>query len=106
FMEEFFEGVGDRPCDAGFFIESALDDLQCAGLDVNRYAARRAARIADAVAMARHAPGVFVFEAGPGGADRAARAVVAGTAVRVVGRVMPGSSSSLLLMICSVLILI
>lgn len=82
-MEQFYDDVDDRPRDAAFFVESALDDLQCADIDLNRYAARRAAQIADAVALARHDPGVFVFEDGPGAADLAERAVVSDIAVRL-----------------------
>ncbi|MDP3952187.1 hypothetical protein [Microbacterium sp.] len=36
FMEPWFDDVDDRPRDAAFFVESALDDLQCADIDLNR----------------------------------------------------------------------
>ncbi|WP_404435793.1 HNH endonuclease [Microbacterium aerolatum] len=82
-MEQFFDDVDDRPRDAAFFIESALEDLQCADIDLNRYAARRAAQIADAVALARRNPEVFVLECGPDAADQAERAAVYDIALRL-----------------------
>lgn len=82
-MEQFYEDVDDRPRDAAFFVESALDDLQCADIDLNRYAARRAAQIADAVALARRNPQVYVPESGPDAADLAERAVVFDIALRL-----------------------
>lgn len=61
-MDLLIDDVDDRRRDAAFFVESAIDDLQCADIDLNRYAARRAARIADAVALARRNPEVFVHD--------------------------------------------
>lgn len=75
--------MDDRPCDAAFFIESALDDLQCADIDLNRYAARRAAQIADAVSLARRNPEVYVFDDGAGAADEAERAAVFDISLRL-----------------------
>ncbi|WP_404473009.1 DUF222 domain-containing protein [Microbacterium aerolatum] len=82
-MEQFFDDVDDRPRDAAFFVESALDDLQCADIDLNRYASRRAAQIADAVALARRNPEVFVLECGSDAADLAERAAVSDIALRL-----------------------
>ncbi|MDQ0644686.1 HNH endonuclease signature motif containing protein [Microbacterium murale] len=59
-MEPWFDDVDDRPSDAASIVESAIDDLQCADIDLNRYAASRSARIADAVALARRNPEVYV----------------------------------------------
>ncbi|KDA06182.1 hypothetical protein DC31_12845 [Microbacterium sp. CH12i] len=75
--------VDDRPRDAAFFVESALHDLQCADVDLNRYDANRAARIADAVALARRNPGVYVHEVGSDAADLAERAAVFDIAMRL-----------------------
>lgn len=82
-MEQFFDDVDDRPRDAAFVIGAALDDLQCADIDLNRYAARRGAQIADAVALARRNPEVFVVEDAPDAADRAERAAVSDIALRL-----------------------
>ena len=82
-MEQFFDDVDDRPRDAAFFVESALDDLQCADIDLNRYASRRAAQIAHAVALARRNPEVFVLECGSDAADLAERAAVSDIALRL-----------------------
>ncbi|CAH0205764.1 HNH endonuclease signature motif containing protein [Microbacterium sp. Bi121] len=82
-MEQFFDDVDDRPRDAAFTLESALDDLQCADIDLNRYAARRAAQMADAVALARHNPEVYVHECGTDAADQAERAAVFDIALRL-----------------------
>lgn len=82
-MEQYDEDVDDRPRDAAFFVESALDDLQCADIDLNRYAARRAAQIADAVSLARRNPEVYVLEHGPEAADLAERAAVFDIALRL-----------------------
>ncbi|MGO3191296.1 MAG: DUF222 domain-containing protein [Microbacterium sp.] len=81
-MDEY-DDVDDRPRDAAFFIESALDDLQCADIDLNRYAARRAAQIADAVTLARRNPEVYVFEHGREASDLAERAAVFDIALRL-----------------------
>jgi len=59
-MEPWFDDVDDRPHDAAFFVESALDDLQCADIDLNRHEAMRSCRIADAVVLARRNPEVYV----------------------------------------------
>lgn len=82
-MEQYFDDVDDRPRDAAFFIESTLDDLQCADIDLNRYAARRAAQIADAVSLARRNPEVFVFDDSSGAADEAERAAIFDIALRL-----------------------
>ncbi|WP_194420311.1 HNH endonuclease signature motif containing protein [Microbacterium abyssi] len=82
-MEQFFDDVDDRPRDAAFVIGSALDDLQCADIDLNRYAARRGAQIADAVALARRNPEVFVLEDAQDAADQAERAAVSDIALRL-----------------------
>lgn len=82
-MEQLFDDVDDRPRDAAFVVASALDDLQCADIDLNRYAARRAAQIADAVALARRNPEVYLHECGAGAADEAERAVIFDISLRL-----------------------
>lgn len=82
-MEQFFDDVDDRPRDAAFAVESALADLQCADIDLNRYAARRAAQVADAVALARRNPEVYVPECPVDAADVAERAAVTDIALRL-----------------------
>ncbi|WP_448711995.1 HNH endonuclease signature motif containing protein [Microbacterium profundi] len=83
-MEPWFDDVDDRPRDAAFFVESALDDLQCADVDLNRYEARRSARIADAVALARRNPEVYVHHTTDKDAvDQAVRAAVFDIALRL-----------------------
>lgn len=82
-MEQYFDDVDDRPRDAAFAVESALADVQCADIDLNRYAARRAAQIADAVALARRNPEVFVAECGADAGDEAERAVIFDISLRL-----------------------
>ncbi|MEW1974752.1 hypothetical protein AB0301_06705, partial [Microbacterium profundi] len=83
-MEPWFDDVDDRPRDAAFFVESALDDLQCADVDLNRYEARRSVRIADAVALARRNPQVYVHHTTDKDAvDQAVRAAVFDIALRL-----------------------
>ncbi|CAH0214324.1 HNH endonuclease signature motif containing protein [Microbacterium sp. Bi121] len=82
-MEQYFDDVDDRPRDAAFAVESALADLQCADIDLNRYAARRAGQIADAVALARRNPEVYVLECGPDAADEAERALIFDISLRL-----------------------
>lgn len=82
-MDPEFDDVDDRPRDAAFFVESALDDLQCADIDLNRYAANRAARIADAVAMARRNPEVYVLGEGKDAVEQAERAAILDIALRL-----------------------
>ncbi|MCE7481284.1 HNH endonuclease [Microbacterium profundi] len=83
-MEPWFDDVDDRPRDAAFFVESALDDLQCADVDLNRYEARRSVRIADAVALARRNPEVYVHHTTDKDAvDQAVRAAVFDIALRL-----------------------
>ncbi|WP_426181950.1 HNH endonuclease [Microbacterium sp. TWP3-1-2b2] len=83
-MEPWFDDVDDRPRDAAFFVESALDDLQCADVDLNRHEAMRSARIADAVALARRNPQVYVHHTTDKDAvDQAERATVFDIALRL-----------------------
>ncbi len=82
-MDPWFDDVDDRPRDAAFFVESALDDLQCADIDLNRYEARRSARIADAVALARRNPEVYVHGTGKDALVQAERAAVFDIALRL-----------------------
>ncbi|MFA4896111.1 hypothetical protein, partial [Microbacterium sp.] len=82
-MEPWFDDVDDRPRDAAFFVESALDDLQCADVDLNRYEARRSARIADAVALARRNPEVYVRGTDKDALGQAERAAVFDIALRL-----------------------
>jgi len=82
-MEQYFDDVDDRPRDAAFAVESALADVQCADIDLNRYAARRAEQIADAVALARRNPEVFVHECGTDAADEAERGVIFDISLRL-----------------------
>ncbi|MCS3841838.1 HNH endonuclease signature motif containing protein [Microbacterium sp. AK031] len=83
-MEPWFDDVDDRPRDAAFFVESALDDLQCADVDLNRYEARRSARIADTVALVRRNPEVYVHHATDKDAlEQAERAAIFDIALRL-----------------------
>lgn len=82
-MEPWFDDVDDRPRDAAFFVESALDDLQCADVDLNRYAANRAARIADAVALARRNPEIYAFETDRDAVGIAERGAILDIALRL-----------------------
>jgi hypothetical protein len=83
-MEPWFDEVDDRPRDAAFFVESAMDDLQCADVDLNRYEARRSSRIADAVALARRNPEVYVHHtADKDAVDQAVRAAIFDIALRL-----------------------
>lgn len=75
--------VDDRPRDAAFFVESALLDVQCAEVDLNRYAARRYAQIADAVSLARRSPEVFLHECGADAAAEAERAAIFDISLRL-----------------------
>jgi hypothetical protein len=82
-MEQYFGDVDERPRDAAFVVASALDDLQCADIDLNRYAARRAAQVADAVALARRNPEVYVRECGQDAAEQAERAAIFDISLRL-----------------------
>jgi hypothetical protein len=82
-MEPWFDDVDDRPRDAAFFVESALDDLQCADIDLNRHEARRSSRIADAVALARRHPEVYVHGTDQDASVQAERAAVFDIALRL-----------------------
>lgn len=82
-MDPWFDDEDDRPRDAAFFVESALDDLQCADIDLNRHEARRSSRIADAVALARRNPQVYVHETDKDAPAQAARAAIFDIALRL-----------------------
>ncbi|WP_300266273.1 HNH endonuclease signature motif containing protein [Microbacterium sp.] len=82
-MEQFVDDVDDMPRDAAFVVAHALDDLQCAEIDMNRYAARRAAQIADAVSLARRNPEAYLLECGSDAADEAERAVIFDISLRL-----------------------
>lgn len=82
-MENPLDVVDDRPRDAAFFVESALDDLECADVDLNRFAARRAARIAEAVALARRHVEVYVPNPGPDDVEFAERGAILDIALRL-----------------------
>lgn len=82
-MEPWFDDVDDRPRDAAFIVTAALDDLQCADIDLNRHAAHRAARIVDAVRLARRNPEVFVHPGERDAARSAERAALLDIALRL-----------------------
>lgn len=82
-MEPWFDEVDDRPRDAAFFVECALDDLQCADVDLNRYEARRSSHIADAVALARRNPEVYVHGTDDDALAQAERAAIFDIALRL-----------------------
>lgn len=82
-METYYDDVDDRPRDAAFFVESALEDLQCADIDLNRYAARRASQIADAVAMARRNPELYAASTDQRARDTAERGAIFDIALRL-----------------------
>ncbi|MGM7668092.1 HNH endonuclease signature motif containing protein [Microbacterium sp. A93] len=82
-MEPWFDDVDDRPRDAAFVVESVLVDLQCADIDLNRHAASRAARIADAVALARRNPELYALSTDVDAVDLAERGAIFDIALRL-----------------------
>ena len=82
-MDPYYDDVDDRPRDAAFFVESALEDLQCADIDLNRYAANRAARIADAVALARRNPELYALSTDHDAVEMAERGAIFDIALRL-----------------------
>lgn len=82
-MEPYYDDVDDRPRDAAFFVESALEDLQCADIDLNRHAASRAARIADAVALARRNPELYALSTDRDAREIAERGAIFDIALRL-----------------------
>ncbi|MDT0157196.1 HNH endonuclease [Microbacterium sp. ARD32] len=65
------ERTGFAPQSAGEALGALLDDVRCSEVDTNRYAARQAERLADAVEFTRRHPEIYTIDADAEMAERA-----------------------------------